>query len=528
VTTLPAPPVLRHEHDIGWVTAAPLWHGLIGGADPTPEQLASIHRPALLRLESDDFMTELSNRLADPKASLEELVARPKTYRPGPPGATSPRAIDHIKLFQPVHGHFNLIAATLVCRIPGLPDRTVDPASKDEVGFVLRRLSEEQEYAWTTEGWTALSAPDALAKSEELLPMFPIVHPVPDNRRRRLFVGLIPTASTASAKDGGPSPLAATSPGVGTPPDHRLEELDTKVIHPLGQMTGKGGADNAADQEAFLKLSKEQRQQASRFVLLDFADLLARYIPLLWAALAANQRPASGPVRDAYDLLISTSAGGNNLSWREATLTVWGEREAIWGETSQPAKTAVDMSATAMDPTNLRTKISQAWPTTSPPLTPDFPAPKLDPRPTARYVIRCIYRRPCCGPLRPDVASAPSTPFAIASFFDLDAPARPVQITLPIDTSIAGLRKAPRNVSVLVSRELREQMERLTNAKKVLKGEIESPDGVDLGQICSFSLPIITICALIVLMIFVFLLNLVFWWVPFFRICFPLQLKASE
>jgi hypothetical protein len=51
---------------------------------------------------------------------------------------------------------------------------------------------------------------------------------------------------------------------------------------------------------------------------------------------------------------------------------------------------------------------------------------------------------------------------------------------------------------------------------------------VDLGLVCSFSIPIITICALIVLMIAISLLNIVFWWMPFLRICFPLQLKAGQ
>ena len=136
-------------HDIGWVTAAPLWSGLIG-ADPGPEQLPSMQRPVLLRLETDEFMDDLNARLAADPPSLVDLVATPKTFRPGPPGATTRRGpIDHVKLFQPVHGHFNLVAATLVCRVPGLPDRSVDPASKDEVGFVLRRINGQQESGWT-------------------------------------------------------------------------------------------------------------------------------------------------------------------------------------------------------------------------------------------------------------------------------------------------------------------------------------------------------------------------------------------
>ena len=40
-------------------------------------------------------------------------------------------------------------------------------------------------------------------------------------------------------------------------------------------------------------------------------------------------------------------------------------------------------------------------------------------------------------------------------------------------------------------------------------------------MICSLSIPIITICALILLMIIVSLLNIVFFWVPLFKICLP-------
>jgi hypothetical protein len=45
---------------------------------------------------------------------------------------------------------------------------------------------------------------------------------------------------------------------------------------------------------------------------------------------------------------------------------------------------------------------------------------------------------------------------------------------------------------------------------------------------CSFSIPIITICALLVLMIFISLLNIVFWWAPFLKLCFPIGLEAKK
>jgi hypothetical protein len=71
-------------------------------------------------------------------------------------------------------------------------------------------------------------------------------------------------------------------------------------------------------------------------------------------------------------------------------------------------------------------------------------------------------------------------------------------------------------------------MESVGNLKDVLNGKVDGGVAAqfDFGTICSFSIPIITICALIVLLIFLYLLNIVFWWIPFFRICFPLRLKG--
>jgi hypothetical protein len=54
-------------------------------------------------------------------------------------------------------------------------------------------------------------------------------------------------------------------------------------------------------------------------------------------------------------------------------------------------------------------------------------------------------------------------------------------------------------------------------------------DGLEFGMICSLSIPIITICALILLMIIVSLLDFIFHWIPFFLICFPVPgLKAKK
>jgi hypothetical protein len=51
-------------------------------------------------------------------------------------------------------------------------------------------------------------------------------------------------------------------------------------------------------------------------------------------------------------------------------------------------------------------------------------------------------------------------------------------------------------------------------------GPCGSPSA-SFGMICSLSIPIITICALILLIIIVTLLDLIFRWLPWFVICFP-------
>ena len=73
--------------------------------------------------------------------------------------------------------------------------------------------------------------------------------------------------------------------------------------------------------------------------------------------------------------------------------------------------------------------------------------------------------------------------------------------------------------------ERRNALESLTELQN---GDLDSP-GLDIGMICSFSIPIITICAFILLMIIVQLLNIIFWWLPFFKICLPVPtLKAKS
>lgn len=156
------------------------------------------------------------------------------------------------------------------------------------------------------------------------------------------------------------------------------------------------------------------------------------------------------------------------------------------------------------------------------------------------FIIRCVFERPNCGPLQPAVISDVTEPFLMAGFFDPDAPARPIRIGLPVDTTPAGLRKFDKNTAFMISDVLCGQIERAKGlglgdlVRTVLpfplhkdldvpdKGPCTDADGLSVGMICSLSIPIITICALILLMIMVSLLDIIFHWMPYFIMCWPL------
>jgi hypothetical protein len=165
---------------------------------------------------------------------------------------------------------------------------------------------------------------------------------------------------------------------------------------------------------------------------------------------------------------------------------------------------------------------------------------------TGQFRLRFVHLNQDCGPIHPPTLSQPSAPFELASFFDSDAPARPVRISLPMDTSPAGLRKHARGTAFVLSDMLCGQVQRAKGMGFIdlvlqvlpwpLHKDIDTGDGggckngqLDIGMICSLSIPIITLCALILLIIIVGLLDFIFRWLPFLAFCFPVpKLKGKS
>jgi hypothetical protein len=268
---------------------------------------------------------------------------------------------------------------------------------------------------------------------------------------------------------------------------------------------------------------KDLRGDASAFVLLDLADLLRAHLPAVWQALQQNAAPA----RAADLALYQALRADKGVDWRGRLLDAAASWAVISGEKPGSVDLHCDLHDAQVVPTVLQALFRAALPGTAPTGPPaDLDVPKIEPAGEALYVVRCVYVRPRCPGAEP--VSAPSRPFAIAPVFDPDAPARTVRIPMPFDTGIKDLRKFPKNVGFMLSNQLRGQMDRVSDMKKALDGDIADEQGFDLGVICQFSIPIITIVALMLLIVMVFVLNIVFWWAAFFRICIPVPLRSRS
>ena len=133
----------------------------------------------------------------------------------------------------------------------------------------------------------------------------------------------------------------------------------------------------------------------------------------------------------------------------------------------------------------------------------------------ARYVVRGFIRvagHDSCPPRL--VWSMESEPFRILPWWDGDGPA--VTISLP---DIRNLGKVKPSVAFAMPPALGNLLK--GDMKKLAEGE-GSTEGPDVAWLCSFSIPFITICAFIVLNIFLGMLNLIFQWMMFIKICIPI------
>lgn len=504
----------------------------------------------LLKRSDDDFMAAAMREASDP--ALTALLAT--------------RVADHdeagtLRLFQPVHRIFHLAMFEVHCDIPGTP--RLDPAKIDSAGFVVRRVASARGSgpfgeAWMMRGdaavgWRKLAQaqdtrldpdperralPDqgnaelnqriaAIVRPEEQLAedvvrLFVAGPEVCDRAGRTILIGLVPTVSSDTGDPGSASPydddeIDAQIPAflrAGKPPSigdiagraftyESAEELarDAQRAH--------GAAPSASDSDG-LRTSKQiygfiQLVRVLAVQLDAFGD--ASDARKLRDALRAIELPFGGRKEHA-DAFLASAAEALVMSPGTGTRVVMPD---AWPEVSSRAALAIRTAFAKV----LQARFSGFAPR----------ATRFD-DPAARYRIHGFVR------VRRDDGCAPelvwsdaSAPYLVAPWYESSG-APPVLVRLP-PINRRNIKKLKPNVSFAVPRGLFNML----NCNK--PEDLIAGKGVDCGEggldwICGFNIPIITLCAFIVLYIFLTLFNIIFFWLPFIRICFPLPRKMPE
>lgn len=169
----------------------------------------------------------------------------------------------------------------------------------------------------------------------------------------------------------------------------------------------------------------------------------------------------------------------------------------------------------------LRLQLAQTIATSSA----DLPVPKLQSGPSGRYFVVPFLRTICPNGCERIHWGSPSDPFAVAAAFDPDA-ARPLRIEMP-DLSDAR-RGLARGATFDMPPSLANLMNGLNSkaaTQNMMTGGGGSTGGLGIRFLCSFSLPAITICAMIMLSITLSLLNIFLGWMAWVKICLPLPAK---
>lgn len=459
-----------------------------------------------------------------------------------------------LQLFQPVHRTFHLALLELFCKEPGFP--RLDPTKIESTGLVVRRVAvpragsdalEEVNEAWVKQpngekSWEPLADeewdPDpkrrhetsagngevdrlldeqrraAIARDprkrrlvdaeEHVTTVFIAPKEVCCDAKRTILYGLVPTASA----DTSTAPAAA----------YTEADLDQVVPQYLGGPRIDPRDSEPAPLPSDLRGKTLTRYDAERLEGRPFFSMLA----LLTIALGLYPRDASGPspawgkaLIDALDRLTIRGERGSVFLGRAARVLVWRTDGEVtmpdqWPTIPADVKRAIrDAMGVALEAQAKRIVPNEGR----------FEVAR------AEYEARAFVRIRCPKGCPPKILwSEPSKRFVIRPWHAA-GPLPPHRVTLP-DIVPDKLGAVQPNVTFVVPKGLAGFLNSNT-AKSLLKGSGTKGSG-GIGLICGFNIPIITICAFIVLSIILSLLNLIFWWLPLVKICIPFPSSLAK
>ena len=468
---------------------------------------------------------------------------------------------DRLHLLQPVHRTFNLAVLELVCDRPGHPP--VNARSIESAGLVVRRVGRIPEAEPTPLkkrkrfeveldkrplapasldegwfhandqpfGWKAIQLPDLdpdparrpvvftanrhvngrlaawaarLDYAERVAPLFVAPPDVCAAAGRTVLYGVVPVTS---------SEVASGAYAAGELPE--VTDADVLASMPgfLRALGGSGRPDY--DGAITIAATNEALSQGPEHKLHQFVQDL-RLMQFGWRAFDADGAEILNAL-NAITVRLPGKSGrdplGNYLRGlcEFALLRAHSEIASVqlpedWPQPIATQATTIHAAVRRRLETRLQEIVT--------------PAKRFDDE-RALYVARAFVRLRCEDGCPPVLHwSAPSERFSIAPWWENGGPVH--TIALP-DIDPANVKQLKPNVAFAVPPKLTNLLNKMQPAN-FLKGtqtDMGNLSVPQLGWICSFSIPIITICAFIVLNIFLHLLHIVFQWLFFIKICLP-------
>ena len=505
-----------------------------------PRAAGAPSAPAIVQRQDDDFVDTTLAQLRDAngRAALRGMLSAARTV---PRNGTS-----ILKLFQPIQRQFHIALVEAWCDTPGIP--RVDPARIASAGMVLRRVRTVGN-ATTLEGWMkrrgqllGWARVDRLGVAgADPQPTLRLAHraefgPAGGSVDRAL-TGLaleredvLLEESTAPLFAAPPDVCAAAGKtlyyGIVSTTSSEIATLPAPESEVFGDDFGPGSADFTAHLTGPLQGLATSFARGGETLAPDWAEAADTRIFVLTLRQLAGEFDAFGDSAQSAAIIAELASVSLPLKRRSGELVDRFVSAATFLRAASHVLLGLDEQAP-------RPEMPTSWPALGAAATQRLHialsaamrarfatvkgAPGRFDEPGARYVLRCFVRlKPEAGCPTHTVWSDYSEPFVIAPWYE-GAGAPPTQIALP-DPTPEFLRSLKPNVSFSVPPSLQGLL--MASPKDLLDGK-KGGSPLTVGWICSFSLPIITLCAFIVLNIFLGLFDLIFKWMFFIKVCIP-------
>lgn len=519
-------------------------------------------KPVVLQMNHEDF----------PNAFLRDLSAMPppNSQANGGTPLSSTQVVPATAsvpgtLYQPVARVVHVAVVELACESPGFP--RLDPKRVLSAGLVIRRvprlggvseLGKPAHSAWPwmkdTNGrfgwvanppqWTPDADPDpnerpqlqsgqpaldqllaaqalATAMTESTTPAFVAAPEVSNAAQRTLVYAVIPTASSEASTRQAPAvppidngTLLKILPSLLKAGNHVFPMAEKFVTYQY-MSDDYAKANSAKD---FLCFSATLRLLYSAFGAFDgspgaqsLLDVLNRYNVTIKSGSGRVQRPMGQFYLEAAAKLIDYDPNAHPSTHAPPQLLM----PTSWDLFSTPDENAI---LGVMAPL-----LQSRGQNSAPPEGRFQDASRF-------YRVRLFFRikgeSPACPPEL--VWSCYSDPFRFAAWHESAGRATaPVPMPDPFDQNT--LKNAKPTASFAVPPSLMNAMQGASlTGLSAGTPPAGGGGGISLNWICSFSIPLITICAFFVLNIFLILLNIVFFWLPFIKICIPFPIPVPS